>query len=182
MRQIAGSFAQYEKARLVAKLRAARERVRHAKGKCEGRKSYEERDPELVRQAKRLRRRSAKGHPRSLREVARELAAMATSTRAGAPTQPPASGPWSDERHSCGSTHRGKCRGTLLSAAQHRGRPREPSRPASRCEWAPFTARMCREDPHHDFGKTAKAWAMGFDAKGLGFPTEHRPRCTHRLG
>jgi DNA invertase Pin-like site-specific DNA recombinase len=36
MRQIAGSFAQYEKTRLVAKLRAARERKRQAVGKCEG--------------------------------------------------------------------------------------------------------------------------------------------------
>src|SRR5215216_3148306 len=44
MRQIAGSFAEYEKARLVAKLRAARERVREAEGKCEGRKSYQEGD------------------------------------------------------------------------------------------------------------------------------------------
>jgi len=53
-RQIAGSFAQYEKARVVAKLRAVREGVRAAKGKCEGRKSFVDRDPELVRQAKAL--------------------------------------------------------------------------------------------------------------------------------
>ena len=33
-----GPFAQYEKARVVANLRAARERFRAAKGKCEGRK------------------------------------------------------------------------------------------------------------------------------------------------
>jgi Resolvase, N terminal domain len=39
MRQIAGSFAQYEKTRLVTKLRGARERLREANGKCEGRKS-----------------------------------------------------------------------------------------------------------------------------------------------
>jgi hypothetical protein len=37
MRQIAGSFAEYEKARLVAKLRGARERKRRENGKCEGR-------------------------------------------------------------------------------------------------------------------------------------------------
>ena len=36
MRQIAGSFAQYEKTRLVTKLRSARERLREANGKCEG--------------------------------------------------------------------------------------------------------------------------------------------------
>jgi len=53
MRQIAGSFA--------------------ANGKCEGRKSFAERDPELVLAAKRLHRRSPKGHRRSLREIAREL-------------------------------------------------------------------------------------------------------------
>ena len=38
MRQIAGAFAQLEKARLVAKLKAARERKRAMSGKCEGRK------------------------------------------------------------------------------------------------------------------------------------------------
>jgi DNA invertase Pin-like site-specific DNA recombinase len=73
MRQIAGSFAQYEKTRLVAKLRAARERRRATMGKCEGRKSWAEINPELVRQAKRLRRRSPKGSQRSLRDVAAEL-------------------------------------------------------------------------------------------------------------
>ena len=76
MRQIAGSFAEYEKARLVAKLRAARERRRAATGKCEGRKAWAEINPELVREAKRLRRRSPKGHQRSLREVAAELAKL----------------------------------------------------------------------------------------------------------
>lgn len=85
MRQIAGSFAQYEKARLVAKLRGARERVRATEGKCEGRKSYLERDPELVAQAKRLHRRSPKGHRRSLREIARELATMGYVNKKGQP-------------------------------------------------------------------------------------------------
>jgi DNA invertase Pin-like site-specific DNA recombinase len=74
MRQIAGSFAEYEKARLVAKLRVARERKRAAVGKCEGRKSWAEINPELMREAKRLRRRSPKGHQRSLRKIANELA------------------------------------------------------------------------------------------------------------
>ena len=37
MRQIAGAFAELEKARLVAKLRGARERKRAETGKCEGR-------------------------------------------------------------------------------------------------------------------------------------------------
>ena len=46
MRQIAGAFAEYEKARLVSKLRHARERVRQEKGKCEGRKPHVELRPE----------------------------------------------------------------------------------------------------------------------------------------
>jgi hypothetical protein len=61
---------------LVAKLRAARERKRQAIGKCEGRKNWAEINPELVREAKRLRRRSPKGHQRSLRDVAAELAKL----------------------------------------------------------------------------------------------------------
>jgi DNA invertase Pin-like site-specific DNA recombinase len=73
MRQIAGAFHQYEKARLVAKLKAARERKKERVGKCEGRKSWAEINPLLVQEAKRLRRRSPKGHQRSLREVAAEL-------------------------------------------------------------------------------------------------------------
>jgi DNA invertase Pin-like site-specific DNA recombinase len=76
MRQIAGAFHQYEKARLVAKLKAARQRKREADGKVEGRKSWAELKPEMVATAKRLRRRSPKGHQRSLRDVAAELAKL----------------------------------------------------------------------------------------------------------
>ena len=85
MRQIAGAFAQYEKARLVAKLQGARERVRKAAGKCEGRKSYAERDPQLVAEAKRLHRRAPKAGRRSLREIARELAEQGFVNKRGAP-------------------------------------------------------------------------------------------------
>ncbi len=85
MRQIAGSFAQYEKTRLVTKLRGARERLREANGKCEGRKSFAERDPELVLAAKRLHRRSPKGRRRSLREIAKELHTMGYSNKRGEP-------------------------------------------------------------------------------------------------
>jgi DNA invertase Pin-like site-specific DNA recombinase len=83
MRQIAGSFAQYEKTRLVTKLRGARERIREANGKCEGRKSYAERAPELVLAPKRLHRRLPKGGRRSL--FASELAAMGYKNQNGAP-------------------------------------------------------------------------------------------------
>jgi DNA invertase Pin-like site-specific DNA recombinase len=50
MRQIAGSFAQYEKNRLVKKLREARERT----GRLGGRKSYAEAQPETVALANKL--------------------------------------------------------------------------------------------------------------------------------
>ena len=39
VRQVLGTIAQFEKASLAAKLKAARERKRAAVGKCEGRKS-----------------------------------------------------------------------------------------------------------------------------------------------
>jgi hypothetical protein len=63
----------------VAKLRGARERKRREAGKCEGRKSHAELNPDLVREAKRLRRRSPKGHQRSLRDVAAELKCLVIS-------------------------------------------------------------------------------------------------------
>jgi hypothetical protein len=72
MRQIAGSFAEYEKARLVAKLKAARQRKRLTTGKCEGRKSHAEINPEMVHIAKGLRRRK-RGN--SQRAIAADLAA-----------------------------------------------------------------------------------------------------------
>jgi DNA invertase Pin-like site-specific DNA recombinase len=72
MRQIAGAFHQYEKARLVAKLKGARDRKRAAGGKAEGRKRWIDLKPELVQEAKRLRGPSRRP-ARSLREIADEL-------------------------------------------------------------------------------------------------------------
>ena len=76
VRQVLGAIAQFEKASLVAKLKASRDRKRKAVGKCEGRKSWAELNPDLVQQAKRLRRKSPKGGQRSLREIAAELAKL----------------------------------------------------------------------------------------------------------
>src|SRR3954471_8010712 len=65
MRQIAGAFAEYEKARLVAKLRVARNRVRAERGRCEGRKPV---PVDTLAEARRLAHRSPKtGKRRSLR-------------------------------------------------------------------------------------------------------------------
>jgi DNA invertase Pin-like site-specific DNA recombinase len=81
MRQIAGTFAQLEKARLVAKLKAARDRKRAEAGKCEGAKSIFERDPRVVAAAKAL---VAPGQKkRSLREIAAELEAQGFGSRKG---------------------------------------------------------------------------------------------------
>jgi hypothetical protein len=82
VRQVLGAIAQFEKATLVAKLKAARDRKRVAAGKCEGRKSWAEINPELVREPKRLRRRSPKEYQRSLRDVTTELAKLAPSMSA----------------------------------------------------------------------------------------------------
>jgi len=40
LRQMMGAFAQYERAMIVTKLRAARQRAKASKGRCEGRKPY----------------------------------------------------------------------------------------------------------------------------------------------
>jgi hypothetical protein len=78
MRQIAGAFAELEKARLVGKLRHARERIRQERGRCEGRKPHAEIKREAVLMAKRLHRANPlNGRRRSLRRIAAEMAARA---------------------------------------------------------------------------------------------------------
>jgi DNA invertase Pin-like site-specific DNA recombinase len=71
VRQVLGAIAQFEKASLVAKLKAARDRKKAATGKCEGRKTYAERDPALVAAAKAL---QAQRPRLSLRQIAAKLA------------------------------------------------------------------------------------------------------------
>ena len=58
MRQIAGAFHQYDKRRLVNRLKAARDRKRKETGKVEGRKTRAERHPEAVAMARQLRKQS----------------------------------------------------------------------------------------------------------------------------
>jgi DNA invertase Pin-like site-specific DNA recombinase len=85
MRQIAGAFAQLEKARLVAKLKHARDRRRAGGHRVEGRKPLAETHPEAVAMAKRLRRASPKtGRRRSLRAIAVELAEAGHTNEKGA--------------------------------------------------------------------------------------------------
>jgi DNA invertase Pin-like site-specific DNA recombinase len=94
MRQIAGAFHEYEKARLVAKLKAARDRKRATGAKVEGRKSWKdaakgikpeqarEQALELARKAQALRH-LTKSDKRSLRDIATELAKQGHVNKVG---------------------------------------------------------------------------------------------------
>lgn len=85
-RQIAGAFAEYEKARIVAKLSAARVRKREETGqKVEGRKSNFEARPGVVALARKLRRKPRKGSRLSLREISAELARRGYLNERGTP-------------------------------------------------------------------------------------------------
>jgi hypothetical protein len=89
MRQIAGAFAEYEKARLVHKLRHAGERQRKERGKCEGRKPHAEIRPDVVAEAERLRRASPKtGERLSYRQIGARLAAAGFLNERGQPFNP----------------------------------------------------------------------------------------------
>jgi DNA invertase Pin-like site-specific DNA recombinase len=80
IRQILGAVAEFDKAMTVAKLKGARDRKRRATGKCEGRKSYAERDAGMVALAKEIK---ARGVRVSLRDVAAELEAKGYATPSG---------------------------------------------------------------------------------------------------
>lgn len=85
MRQVAAAFAEYEKARLVSKLRLSRDRASSAIGaRIEGRKGYSDTRPDLLREARRLARRNPRtGKSRSLRQIAAELATLGYSSAKG---------------------------------------------------------------------------------------------------
>jgi DNA invertase Pin-like site-specific DNA recombinase len=83
IRQVLGAVSQFEKAALVAKLKAARERKKATTGKCGGRHSVGESSPQTVALAKKLARYPLNGRKRSLRDVAAELQAAGHATGAG---------------------------------------------------------------------------------------------------
>jgi len=70
VRQVLGAMAEYDKTMTVLKLKAARERRRAETGKCEGRKSYSEANPEIIREIRRLRRKSKNRKPVTFSEIA----------------------------------------------------------------------------------------------------------------
>ncbi len=80
VRQILGAVAEFDKAMTVAKLKGARDRKRRNEGKCEGRKSYAERDPGMVKLAKEIKGRDKRA---SLRDVAKELETQGYVTPSG---------------------------------------------------------------------------------------------------
>jgi len=83
VRQIMGSIAEYDKTMTVQKLRAARERKRIKTGKCEGQKGYQDINPELIAEVKRLRRKPRNGKRMSQQKICDELNAKGYTTKAG---------------------------------------------------------------------------------------------------
>ena len=86
IRQILGAVSEFDKAMIVAKLKGARDRARRERGKCEGRKSYAEREggQELIAAARQLHHNPG-GRPHSLRKVAAALAGRGFVTPTGRP-------------------------------------------------------------------------------------------------
>lgn len=90
MRQVSGAFAEFEKARLVQKLRGSRDRASAEAGRrVEGRKGHADRNPELLREVRRLGRQNPKtGMARTVREIAAELARLGYTTERGTAFNP----------------------------------------------------------------------------------------------
>jgi DNA invertase Pin-like site-specific DNA recombinase len=86
IRQVLAAVAQFEKSGLVAKLRAARDRVRRQRGRCEGPPAYGARETEAAG-LKRLLELAADpaGNRRSLAEIAAALNSERVPTRSGRP-------------------------------------------------------------------------------------------------
>ena len=84
IRQILGAVSEFDKAMTVAKLKGARDRVRRQRGKCEGRKSYAEREGgrRVVAIARQLHA-NPNGRSPSLRAIAAALAGRGFVTPSG---------------------------------------------------------------------------------------------------
>jgi DNA invertase Pin-like site-specific DNA recombinase len=78
MRQLMGAVAQYDKSQIVLKLRGARQRMKAAEGRCEGRKPYGDRDGETA-VVERMRAMRAAGM--AYRKIAAALNAETVPTR-----------------------------------------------------------------------------------------------------
>ena len=87
VRQIMGSIAEYEKSRLVSKLRVARERKKAKTGRCEGKRPFGSvpGEGETLERMKQLSRKPRLGKRRSMGEIARILNREGLQTRTGVP-------------------------------------------------------------------------------------------------
>ncbi len=85
VRQVLGAISEFEKASLVAKMKAARDRKIAAGEKCGGRRSHAELQPEVVALAQALRRKRRKGKRLSLRGISAELAVLGHLNQEGRP-------------------------------------------------------------------------------------------------
>lgn len=87
VRQILGAIAEFEKCRLVRKLRVARDRKRGQTGRCEGPKPFGELpgEKETLQRIRTLFRKPRGSRKRSLREIVKILNAEGQRTRFGKP-------------------------------------------------------------------------------------------------
>ena len=84
IRTVLDAVSEFEKTTIVARLARARAEKKKKFGRCEGRIPYTIKNPELIRQAKRLARRSPKtGKKRSLNTISKELFALGFHTKKG---------------------------------------------------------------------------------------------------
>jgi DNA invertase Pin-like site-specific DNA recombinase len=90
IRQVLGAVAQFEKAVIVSKLKAARVRQRRATGRCEGRKpfGYYEGEAETLEVIRKLRRKPRGGERLSFAAIADRLNTEGRATRTGKPWAP----------------------------------------------------------------------------------------------
>lgn len=90
IRQVLGAVAQFEKAVIVSKLKAARMRKRRVEGRCEGRKPFGNRpgEAETLRLIRDLRRKPRGGERLSVAAIAAKLNEAGAATRSGKPWSP----------------------------------------------------------------------------------------------
>jgi DNA invertase Pin-like site-specific DNA recombinase len=90
IRQVLGAVAQFEKAVIVSKLKAARVRKRRTEGRCEGREPFGTKpgEAETVARILKLRRKPKGGERLSFAAIAERLNAESVPTRTGRPWAP----------------------------------------------------------------------------------------------
>jgi DNA invertase Pin-like site-specific DNA recombinase len=85
IRQLFGSIYEFEKGNLVSRLRVSREKIRKDTGKCEGRKGYQELNPVILGEIKKLRRKQKGMKPLSYQKVSDILNERGYTTITGKP-------------------------------------------------------------------------------------------------